>query len=171
MATLKKTSLCDEKTYELFFKTHSKVFRNYIYYKCGDIQQAEDIVQDTFIKLWKNCAKVAFEKAKSYVFTLANNAFLNEVAHKKVVLQYQKNISAQQTNENPEFILEEKEFLVKLNKAIADLPEKQRVVFLLSRIDKKKYREIAELLGISIKAVEKRMSKALESLRKKINNI
>ena len=95
MATLKKASLCDEKTYELFFKTHSKVFRNYIYYKCGDIQQAEDIVQDTFIKLWKNCAKVAFEKAKSYVFTLANNAFLNEVAHKKVVLQYQKHITTQ----------------------------------------------------------------------------
>ncbi len=163
--------MCDEKTYELFFKTHSKVFRNYIYYKCGDIQQAEDIVQDTFIKLWKNCAKVALKKAKSYMFTLANNAFLNQVAHKKVVLEYQKTIMRQQTNESPEFILEEKEFLLKLNKAIADLPEKQRVVFLLSRIDKKKYREISELLGISIKAVEKRMSQALDTLRKKISNI
>ncbi|WP_298755480.1 RNA polymerase sigma factor [uncultured Psychroserpens sp.] len=171
MATIKNSSMCDEKTYELFFKTHSKVFRNYIYYKCGDIQQAEDIVQDTFIKLWKNCAKVALKKAKSYMFTLANNAFLNQVAHKKVVLEYQKTIMRQQTNESPEFILEEKEFLLKLNKAIADLPEKQRVVFLLSRIDKKKYREISELLGISIKAVEKRMSQALDTLRKKISNI
>ncbi len=163
--------MCDEKTYELFFKTHSQVFRNYIYYKCGDIQQAEDIVQDTFIKLWKNCAKVALEKAKSYMFTLANNAFLNQVAHKKVVLEYQKTIVNQQTNESPEFVLEEKEFLTKLNMAIADLPEKQRVVFLLSRIDKKKYREISELLGISVKAVEKRMSQALETLRKKISHI
>ncbi|MCD2258263.1 RNA polymerase sigma factor [Psychroserpens luteolus] len=171
MATIKNSSMCDEKTYELFFKTHSKVFRNYIYYKCGDIQQAEDIVQDTFIKLWKNCAKVALKKAKSYMFTLANNAFLNQVTHKKVVLEYQKTIMRQQTNESPEFILEEKEFLLKLNKAIADLPEKQRVVFLLSRIDKKKYREISELLGISIKAVEKRMSQALDTLRKKISNI
>ncbi|WP_298901126.1 RNA polymerase sigma factor [uncultured Psychroserpens sp.] len=171
MATIKNTSMCDEKTYELFFKTHSQVFRNYIYYKCGDIQQAEDIVQDTFIKLWKNCAKVALEKAKSYMFTLANNAFLNQVAHKKVVLEYQKTIVNQQTNESPEFVLEEKEFLTKLNMAIADLPEKQRVVFLLSRIDKKKYREISELLGISVKAVEKRMSQALETLRKKISHI
>nr|WP_321233961.1 RNA polymerase sigma-70 factor [uncultured Psychroserpens sp.] len=171
MTSTENTSLCDEKNYELFFKTHSKVFRNYIYYKCGDLQQAEDIVQDTFIKLWKNCAKVALKKAKSYVFTLANNAFLNQVAHQKVVLEYQRTITTQQTNESPEFILEEKEFLTKLNNAIADLPEKQRVVFLLSRIDKKKYREISELLGISVKAVEKRMSKALETLRKKISNI
>ena len=163
--------MCDEKTYEWFFKTHSQVFRNYIYYKCGDIQQAEDIVQDTFIKLWKNCAKVALEKAKSYMFTLANNAFLNQVAHKKVVLEYQKTVVNQQSNESPEFVLEEKEFMAKLNKAIADLPEKQRVVFLLSRIDKKKYREISELLGISVKAVEKRMSQALEALRKKISHI
>ncbi len=165
------TSMCDEKNYESFFKMHSKVFRNYIYYKCGDMQQAEDIVQDTFIKLWKNCAKVAYQNAKSYVYTVANNAFLNQVAHKKVVLQYQKQATKRETNISPEFILEEKEFLQKLNKAIADLTEKQRVVFLLSRIDKKKYSEIAEILDISIKTVEKRMSLALATLREKIGNI
>jgi len=165
------TSMCDEKKYESFFKAHSKVFRNYIYYKCGDMQQAEDIVQDTFIKLWENCAKVAYENARAYMYTVANNAFLNQVAHKKVVLQYQKQTTKIETNQDPEFVLEEKEFLKKLNKAIADLKEKQRVVFLLSRIDKKKYSEIAEILSISIKTVEKRMSLALATLREKIGNI
>jgi len=50
MAT-KNKSLCNEENYELFFKANSEALRNFLYYKCGNMQQAEDIVQDTFIKL------------------------------------------------------------------------------------------------------------------------
>ncbi len=165
-------SVCEQKNFELIFNQHSQTLRNYIYYKCGDTQQAEDIVQEAYIKLWDNCAKIFFEKAKSFLYTVANNRFLNEVAHKKVVLQHQKrSITPDRTNETPQFILEEEEFYIKLKKAIADLPEKQREVFLLSRIDKKKYAEIADIVGISVKAVEKRMSKALLTLREKIGKI
>ncbi len=164
-------SVCDKKVFESIYNDHSKTLRNFIYYKCGDVQQAEDVVQEAFIKLWKNCAKVFVEKAKSFLYTVANNTFLNEVAHKKVVLQHQKSIKNNSTSETPEFILEEKEFMMKLKNAIADLPEKQREVFLLSRIDNKKYSEIAEITGITIKAVEKRMSQALIVLRKKIGKI
>lgn len=165
-------SVCEQKNFEIIFNQHSQSLRNYIYYKCGDTQQAEDIVQEAYIKLWDNCAKVIFEKAKSFLYTVANNKFLNEVAHKKVVLEHQKrNISPDRTNETPEFIIEEEEFYTKLKKVIADLPEKQREVFLLSRIDKKKYTEIAEIVGISVKAVEKRMSKALLTLKEQIGKV
>jgi RNA polymerase sigma-70 factor (ECF subfamily) len=61
--------------------------------------------------------------------------------------------------------------MIRLKKVIAALPEKQREVFLLSRIDKKKYSEISEMLNISVKAVEKRMSQALVTLRDQIGNI
>jgi len=101
--TSKETSLCDEKRYEMFFHENSKVLMNFIYYKCGDMQQAEDIVQEAFIKLWKNCAKVTYEKARSYLYTICNNTFLNQVAHKKVVLQHQKSVVKSQSNETPEF--------------------------------------------------------------------
>ena len=164
-------SVCEEKTYESIFNDHSEALRNFIYYKCGDIKQAEDIVQESFIKLWRNCAKIIFEKAKSYLFTVAKNTFFNEVAHKKVVLQHQVYLASDRTNETPEFLLEEQEFMVKLKKTIADLPEKQREVFLLSRIDKKKYSEISDIVGISVKAVEKRMSQALIMLRERIGDI
>ncbi|CAM1366591.1 RNA polymerase subunit sigma-70 [Tenacibaculum litoreum] len=165
-------SVCDQKNFEEIFNQHSQTLRNYIYYKCGDTQQAEDIVQEAYIKLWSNCAKVFFDKAKSYLYTVANNHFLNDVAHKKVVLEHQKqNVSSGNTNETPQFLLEEEEFHVKLKKAIADLPEKQREVFLLSRIDKKKYNEIADIVGVSVKAVEKRMSKALLTLKEQIGKV
>ncbi|NMH89351.1 RNA polymerase sigma factor [Flavivirga algicola] len=164
-------SVCEEKAYESIFNAHSETLRNFIYYKCGNIEQAEDIVQETFAKLWRNCAKVIFEKAKSYLYTVARNIFLNEAAHKKVVIQHQVHLVSDRTNETPEFLLEEKEFMLKLKKAIADLPEKQREVFLLSRIDKKKYYEISDIVGISVKAVEKRMSQALIMLRERIGDI
>jgi RNA polymerase sigma-70 factor (ECF subfamily) len=164
-------SVCEKTNFESIFKKHSESIRNFIYYKCGDIQQAEDLTQEAFIKLWDNCSKVIFEKAKSFLFTVANNAFLNEVAHKKVVLKHQAALYKDSTNITPEFILEEQEFRAKLKNAISALPIKQREVFLLSRIEKKKYKEIAEIIGISVKAVEKRMSLALMALRKTIGNI
>ena len=89
-----------------------------------------------------------------------------------VGLEYEKNFSGlDKTNENPEFILEEKQFKNKLLKAIEDLNETQRVAFLMHRIDGKKYSEIAEELNISVKAVEKRIHLALVELRKTIENI
>jgi RNA polymerase sigma-70 factor (ECF subfamily) len=166
-----KESICKPKVFEKVFNTHSETLRNFMYYKCGDKDLAEDFVQEAFVKLWNNCAKVLMEKAKSYLFTVANNLFLNEVAHKKVVLKHQQTITTHHTNLSPEFLLEEKEFMQKLQNAIAELSEKEREVFLLNRIDKKKYKEIAELLDISIKTVEKRMSLALKALREKIGNI
>lgn len=165
-------SVCEQKNFEEIFNKHSQTLRNYMYYKCGNTQQAEDIVQESYIKLWDNCSKIIFEKAKSFLYTVANNRFFNEIAHKKVVLEHQKrNVSKDSTNETPQFILEEEEFYQKLKKVIADLPEKQREVFLLSRIDKKKYAEISEIVGISVKAVEKRMSKALLIIKEKIGKI
>jgi RNA polymerase sigma-70 factor (ECF subfamily) len=65
----------------------------------------------------------------------------------------------------------EKEFMDKLERTIDSLPEKQKEVFLLNRIEKKKYKEIAEQLDISVKAVEKRMHLALVVMRDKIGNI
>jgi len=168
------TSTCDEKAFDQFFKSHSKLLRNYVYYKFGDLDQAEDIVQDAFIKLWNNCSKVPLSKAKSYVYTIATNLGISIKRHEKVrfkhqnyVLQRKKDVN----NESPEFIALEKEYMQKLKNAIAALPESQREVFLLSRIDKKTYKEIAELMNVSVKSIEKLMHKALGTLRQKIGNI
>lgn len=163
-----KNNVCEQKVFEQVFNTYSKTLRNFIFFKCGNQDQSDDLVQDAFVKLWNNCSKVPFEKAKSFLYTVANNSFLNEVAHQKVKLKHQKALVNDVDHENPEFKYREKEFQEELNRAIANLSEKQREVFLLNRIEKKKYREIAEMLDISVKAVEKRMHAALLSLRKDI---
>ena len=161
-----QNSVCEEPTFKSVFMKHAEGLRNFMYYKTGNLAQAEDLVQDAFGKLWENCAKVSFEKAKSYLFTVANNLFLNQVEHQKVVLKFKNQPKTTQSDITPQFLMEEEEFRQRLEQAIADLPENQRIVFLMNRIDKKTYREIAEELGLSVKAVEKRMHKALTELRK-----
>ncbi|WP_299672064.1 sigma-70 family RNA polymerase sigma factor [uncultured Polaribacter sp.] len=164
----KKNSICEQKIFEKIYDDHAETVRNFIFYKCGNIDQAEDLTQEAFIKLWKNCSKVLVGKAKSFLFTVVKNLFFNEVAHNKVVLKYQQNYAVKHENQSPDFLMEEEEFMQKLQKAISNLTVAQREVFLLNRIDKKKYREIADLLEISVKTVEYRMHNALLSLRKEI---
>lgn len=166
------SNTCNEIVFSSFFKSQAKSLRNFLFYKYGNKDQAEDLAQEAFIKLWQNCSDVPIEKAKSYLYTIANNSALNGIAHEKVVLKYEKEFSGlDKTNENPEFILEEKQFGNKLLKAIENLNETQRVAFLMHRIDGKKYSEIAEELNIGIKAVEKRIHLALLELRKEIKNL
>ncbi|MUV03567.1 sigma-70 family RNA polymerase sigma factor [Flavobacterium rakeshii] len=165
------SNICEELLFSNFFKTHVKTLKNYLYYKFGDEERAEDVTQEAFIKLWENCANVPPEKAKSFIYTVANNASLNHIAHQKVVLEYaKKHNGPTSSSESPEFIMEEDQFKIKLQKAIASLSEAQRTAFLMHRIDGKKYYEIAEILDISVKAVEKRIHGALLQLRKEIEN-
>lgn len=171
MANRSTSETCDELIFTSFFKNNAKSLRNFIYYKFGNHDKADDMTQEAFIKLWNNCASVPIEKAKSYLYTIAINSSLNEIAHQKVVLRYEKNFNgSDRTNENPEFILEEEQFKNKLLKAIGNLNENQRTTFLMHRINGKKYHEIAQELNISVKAVEKRIHNALVELRKEINH-
>jgi RNA polymerase sigma factor (sigma-70 family) len=161
--------ICNKLIFSAFFKAQAQTLRNFIYYKFGDKDLAEDITQDAFIKLWQNCADV--RNPKSFVYTVAKNNALNHTAYKKVVFNYTVNNSAPALDyQSPEYILEEKEFRHKFDAAIAGLTEAQRTALLLNRIEGKKYKEIAEMLGISVKAVEKRIHGALIAMSEKIEN-
>ncbi|MBT8243973.1 MAG: sigma-70 family RNA polymerase sigma factor [Winogradskyella sp.] len=162
---------CQEHLYSALFRKHSKNLHDFLYYKFGSHLNPKDKVQDAFIKLWDNCKKVPPEKAKSFLFTTANNLMLNAVAHQKVVLKHHKNPRKNSTNESPEFILEEKQYSEKLQKALENLTEAQRVAFLMNRAEGKRFKEIAELLDISVKAVEKRIYGALKKLRENIDEL
>lgn len=164
-------NICEERMFSSIFNKHSKDLHNFLYYKFGELLNPKDKVQEAFVKLWENCAKITPDKAKSFLFTSANNLMLNETAHQKVVLKYQQTKPKMYTNESPEFLMQEKEYHDKLQKALANLTEAQRIAFMMNRVEGKRFKEIAELLGISTKAVEKRIYGALEKLRKDIKEL
>ncbi len=171
MAKELNENICNETLFASIFEKYSKDLHDFLYYKFGESYHPKDQVQDAFIKLWENCGKVTPSKAKSFLFTVANNLTLNLTAHKKVVLKYQQEKPKHYTNETPQFILEGDEYMQKLQKALANLSEAQRTAFMLNRVEGKKHKDIAELLGISQKAVEKRIYGALKKLREDIKEI
>ena len=142
-----------------------------MFYKFGNSLSPKDKVQEAFVKLWVNCGKITPDKAKSFLFTTANNLMLNAYAHQKVVRRHEQIKPKFSTNETPEFLLQEKEYQKKLNNAIANLTEAQRVAFLMNRVEGKRFKEIAKILEISTKAVEKRIYGALKKLRQDIDEL
>jgi len=160
--------ICEEKVFESIYNAYSKKLHDYLYYKYGEKLNPNDKVQESFIKLWDNCEKVTFKKAKSFLFTVANNLILNEIKHQKVVLKYNKDVVVGHSIETPEFILEKEQFLERYQKILSSLSEEQRVAFLLSKVEGKKHSEIAEMLDVTQKVVEYRIYSAFNILKKEL---
>ncbi len=158
----------DAEAFERLFESYYEEIQHYIYYKCSDTDLTEDIAQETFLKIWEIRETIRPETVRALLYTIAGNLFVNKYKHNKVVMKMNHSVWSEQSFETPEFEMELKEFDQHLQRAISGLNEKNRVVFLMNRIDNMTYVEIAQNLGITVKAVEKRMKKALESLRSQI---
>lgn len=161
----KAFSVCEEHVYNELYKSHAKSLRNHLYFKFGDLNQAEDVVQEAFIKLWAKCNAIIYEKAAGFLYTVSKNLFIDSIRSKKVSLKFEKNNVQAHDNQDPYFHLRTKEFKEQVEATISALPEKQREAFLLNRIEKLTYKEIALKLEISQTAVEKRIAKALIKLK------
>jgi RNA polymerase sigma-70 factor (ECF subfamily) len=165
-------ALCTETVFRSVFDMHFKLLRNFLIYRFRNTERAEDTAQNAFVILWENCRILKPEQAKSFLFTTAIRLSLNSIKHDKVVANFELQTKPSEAHgESPEFLLVEGELRKQLEKAINDLPEKQRTVFLMNRFENQSYTEIAKLLDLSVKTVEKRMHLALLSLRKVIRNV
>ena len=160
-------NVCNEKIYQSIFYDHSQAVLNFIWFKSGDKALAEDILQEAFVRLWKNCQSVPFAKAKSFLYTVASNLFIDSTRKQKHANTYVDSQDAMKHESvTPQAILEKNELKDRLQQAIKSLPAKQQEVFIMNRVDGHTYKEIAAILNISVKAVEKRMHNALVALRK-----
>lgn len=153
------------KEFEEVFDLYYKQVRNFLYYKTSQSALSEDVAQDAFVKLWETREKIDKSSLKAYVFTIANNLMINKLKREQLKFKFLNYSEQRNDNVTPEYLLEMQEFDKKLQDVLAKIPEGAREVFLMNRIDGLKYREIAEMLGLSMKAVEKRMSRALSILR------
>ncbi|MDF1547000.1 MAG: sigma-70 family RNA polymerase sigma factor, partial [Bacteroidales bacterium] len=135
--------------------------RSYLFYRCGNEEMSTDLAQDTFLRLWERKVRDEGKKTIGLAYTMANNIFVSRYRKKNSEKNYLDSLEFEFYGATPEKELEYKELKTRYERTLAKLGERQRTVFLMSRIEGLKYREIAERLGISEKAVEKRMNTAL----------
>ena len=132
----------------------------------GDVDEAEDMVQQVFVKIWEQRARLDIAwSLKAYLYKTVHNAALNRLRAAHTRSKYLEFNAAQLENEQVTPDHAASELNERLQKALDLLPPQCRHVFELSRFEELKYREIAAQLGISIKTVETQMGKALRIMR------
>lgn len=154
--------------FEKLFNQYFESIKSFVYFKTGNISVSEDIVQESFIKLWERRDEINTETVKSLLYTISSNLSKNHIKHQHVVFNFANKQKLQNFSESPQQVLEEKEFKQKLQTAIGSLSEAHRTTFLMNRIEQITYVDIALRLDISVKTVEKRMSVALKHLYKEL---
>lgn len=156
----------DYKAFETTFRehyVHLVAFANTILH---DIENAENIVQETFVKLWENRKKYKISSLKGYLMVAVRNSCHNEIKRIKNQQKYQLSIAKEDTIQ--QFNYSDSRVMNKIIQIINQLPEQRKKIFKLNRLDGLKYREIAEKLNISPKTVEIQMGKALKFLRENL---
>lgn len=158
-----------EKEFSGLFNKWFDPVRKYLFYRCGDPDLATDIAQDAFVRVWEKGRPADEKMAAGLVYKIARDLLISYYRKEKVKQEYQGQFSVAGTEASPEENLLFQELMGKYNDLLARMPEKQRTVFLLSRVDELKYAEIALRMGISVKAVEKRMTLALKLIRQELH--
>jgi RNA polymerase sigma-70 factor (ECF subfamily) len=156
---------------EMIFKTHYQPLCKYAYSFLNDKDEAEEVVQSSFISLWEKRESIIIQTSfNSYLYRMVRNACLNAIKHEKVKKTYaaQEKIGGEPTYESVSESVVSNELEKKIVEAMQVLPEQCRLVFQLSRFEELKYQEIADQLSISVKTVENHMGKALKILREQL---
>jgi RNA polymerase sigma-70 factor (ECF subfamily) len=162
--------LAFDQVYELY--SH-KLF-SFVFKILKNEAEADDIVQEVFVKIWESrWSLVDFKLLNSYIFTIAYNHSIDHIRKRisnNKYLEHLKNSAV--VNFTPTIIsqIEFNELHNQVEKLIANLPERQKQVYLLHREEGLTYPEIAEKMGISKNTVENHMVKALKYLRQNIDN-
>jgi len=162
----------DKKAYEAVYNE----FFGVLYHLClnylHDDKVAEEMVQDTFMKLWEIRETLNDQiNIRNFLYTITKNNCLNHLRNQKISLKHQENMKYLEMQFNYEALeklgnyLQFEELRNKIDDAISKLPAEVIETFKLSRFEELSYREIADQQGISIKTVEARISKALRILR------
>ena len=171
-ALLNEIKRGDIKAFENIFRQYYLPLYIYALSITHKQEIAEEVVQDLFYTWWRDREKMQITHSlKSYLYTAVKNKSLQHIKHNNVREQYRKmvlHIKHNTQSTTPQQELEQQELETILNNALSKLPERQLMIFTLHRFEAKKYKEIAEMLSLSVKTIEAEMSKVYQTLRKEV---
>jgi len=169
---VKKVAEGDENAFEELVKKYEHSVFNTIYRYIGNTDEAHDIAQEVFIKVWRHVKSFKGKsKFSTWLYRIVVNQCLNYRSKHK-----EKLISLEETTEKgkiPESLKVEINFEHRrkaeiVRKAIDDLPGRQRIALILSKLESKTYAEIAQIMGVSLSSVESLIFRAKENLKRKL---
>jgi len=165
----------DEKSFEKLYYLYFPRLYAFALKILNNEDLSKDVVQEVFIRFWEKSAFFVNKNPEAFLFRMVKNACINNIRHQKIVEQRNIEVKNQYQGEelyaidmmsDEPYALIEKELREEINEVFYSLPEKCRLVFKMSRIDGLKNQEIASLLKVSIKTVEKHITKALKIYKK-----
>jgi len=161
----------DIRAYETLFRRYFEPLCMYGKKITGDMDVAEEIVQELFYTIWKDRSSLRIAwSVKSYLYGAVRNQSLQYLEHLQVRQRYFQHVAGEFTesssHDSPQEILEYKELEQRLENTLEQLPKRQRDIFRMNRFEGKKYDQIAHELSLSVKTIEAEMSKTLKMLRK-----
>lgn len=164
----------DQKAFELLFSIYFPRLNDFAKKVVKNDVISQDIVQEVFMKVWEKKGDILNINPEAYLFRLVRNRCIDYINHLRVVNERLNEIEILSKYEelyridfigDEPYVLIEKELKLKIEQTIQTLPDRCREVFILSRINGLKNREIAEKLDISIKNVERHLSRAIQSFK------
>ncbi len=163
----------DLTAFEMIFRTYYQPLCSYAYTFLQDKEEAEEIVQSTFLSVWEKRQTLSIHTGvKPYLYAMVRNACLNVIKHEKIKQKHavEEIALAPQSYDSVTQAVATSELEVRIKEAMEKLPEQCRLVFKLSRFEELKYGEIATHLNISVKTVENHMGKALKIMRDELKD-
>ena len=162
----------EKKAYEVVYNELFGVLYHLCLNYLHDQKVSEELVQDTFMKLWEIRETLNDQiNLRNFLYTITKNNCLNHLRNQKISLKHQENMKYLEMQFNYDALeklgnyLQFEELRIKIDVAISKLPTEVIETFRLSRFEELSYRQIADQQGVSIKTVESRITKALRTLR------